>query len=220
MPSLQTTYVIFIPSLIPLHIEATIFQWNPHPRIIMDVHGIVYLAMVGCTSWNGPLQLNIHLAKILNFAKHKVWKANLIISYFTKHVGLGFIHSKQLQCRSHLQLKWLYLIKSNWKIWCSCSNQEKITLKVYTTIFKSTKWLTMNYVVNSTCAILILFTFIRVFTIIWNYIKHCKLRMCICGHAKEGLDDLFFVQFLFLFLQEICIRWLCSNQSSTFNSWA
>jgi len=50
MPSLPTTYVIFTPSFVPLHIEATNISMKSHPIIIMGVHGIVYLAMVGSTS--------------------------------------------------------------------------------------------------------------------------------------------------------------------------
>lgn len=69
MPSLPTTYVIFTPSLVPLHIEATNISMKSHLIIIMDVHGIVYLAMVGSTSWNGTLQLNIHLAKRFELCK-------------------------------------------------------------------------------------------------------------------------------------------------------
>jgi hypothetical protein len=97
-----------------------------------------------------------------------------------------------------------------WKLdetWIQVSKQfgtrilaRKRSNAVYSTIPKSQEWLTINYVVNVIGGVLLGLYIFRGERLQNDYIKLCKLRICMIMQKKIK-DDLFFVQGVFNFLQ-------------------
>ncbi len=74
----------------------------------------------------------------------------------------------------------------------------------------------MNYVVNATKGSLPRFYIFMGETIKDEYIKHCKARTCMGRKGKHGW--LFFIQRVFIIIQEVNSKWHHKMQLTTINS--
>jgi hypothetical protein len=82
---------------------------------------------------------------------------------------------------------------------------KKGSQQVYNTIPKSREWMIVNYAINAAGGVLPSFYIFKGERIGKDYIQQCKLKSCM-AMQKKNMDDMLFVQTIFLFIYSISTR--------------